>query len=135
MLAPHVNLGHFNLYSVFRFYTRTQFFIYYQRQMKLLQQNAINELELLIKMKEADIVYITEIWLKDTIPDDAIDFLGMNLCRHDRVNGAGGGVAIFINNRIPFKGSPGFRKDLGNVSFECICMGNYSTSMATERDI
>jgi hypothetical protein len=33
------------------------------------------------------------------MPDEAIDWLGMNLCRHDRMNGAGG----VINNRIPFK--------------------------------
>ena len=59
---------------------------------------------------------ITETWLKDTIPDEAIDCLSMNLCRHDRVNGVGGGVAIFTNNRIPFK----IRQDLGSVSFECI---------------
>ncbi len=75
-----------------------------------------NELQLLIKMQEADIVCIMETWLKDTIPDEEIDCLGTNLCIHDRVNGAGGGVVIFINTMIPFK----VRQDLGSLSFECI---------------
>ena len=75
-----------------------------------------NELEVVAKMQEIDIVCITETWLKDKIPDEAIDCLGMNLCRLDRTSGAGGGVAVFINNMIPFK----VREDLISKSFECI---------------
>ena len=50
------------------------------------------------------------------ISNEAIDCLGMNLCRLDRMNGAGGGIAVFINNTIPFK----IREDLICESFECI---------------
>jgi exonuclease III len=78
--------------------------------------NKINELEILVEMQEIDIVCVTETWLKDKMPDEAIDCLGMNLCRHDRMNRVGGGVAVFINNRIPFK----VREDLISKSFECI---------------
>jgi exonuclease III len=78
--------------------------------------NKINEFEILVEMQEIDIVCVTETWLNDKMPDEAIDCLGMNLCSHDRTNGAGGGVAVFINNRIPFK----VRADLISKSFECI---------------
>ena len=67
-------------------------------------------------MQEIDVVCITETWLKDKIPNEAIDCLGMNLCRLDRTNGAGGGIAVFINNTIPFK----VREDLISKLFECI---------------
>jgi hypothetical protein len=80
--------------------------------------NKINELEILVEMQEIDIVCVTETWLKDKMPDEAIDCLGMNLCRHDRTNGAGGGVAVFINKIIPFN----VREDLISKSFECIWM-------------
>ena len=75
-----------------------------------------NELEVVAKMQEIDIVCITETWLEDKIPNEAIDCLGMNLCRLDRTSGAGGGVAVFINDTIPFK----VREDLISKSFECI---------------
>ena len=78
--------------------------------------NKSNELEIVAKMQEIDVVCITETWLKDKIPNEAIDCLGMNLCRLDRTNEAGGGVAVFINNTIPFK----IREDLISKSFECI---------------
>ena len=54
-------------------------------------------------MQEIDIVCITETLFKDKIPNEAIDCLCMNLCRLDRMSGAGGGVAVFINNTILFK--------------------------------
>jgi hypothetical protein len=67
-------------------------------------------------MQETDIVCETETWLKDKILDETTNCLGMKLCRHDRTNGAGVEVAVFINNRIPFK----VREDLISKSFECI---------------
>ena len=78
--------------------------------------NKINELEIVAKMQEIDVVCITETWLKDQIPNEAIDCLGMNLCRLDRTNVAGGGITVFINNTIPFK----VRGHSISKSFECI---------------
>jgi hypothetical protein len=46
--------------------------------------NKVNELEILVEMQGIDIVCVTETWLKDKMPDEAIDCLGMNLCRHDK---------------------------------------------------
>ena len=51
--------------------------------------NKINELEIIAKMQEIDVVCITETWLKEKIPNEAIDCIGMNLCRLDRTNGVG----------------------------------------------
>lgn len=75
--------------------------------------NKINELQILVEMNNIDIVCITETLLSDKIPDEAIDGLSMNLCRLDRFNAVGEGVAVFISNVIPFK----VRKDLLNRSF------------------
>ena len=57
--------------------------------------NKSNELEIVAKMEEIDVVCITKTWLKNKIPNEAIDCLGMNLCRLDRANGAGGGVVVY----------------------------------------
>ena len=78
--------------------------------------NKLNELEILVDNNNSDIVFLTETWLTDNIPDEAINCLGMNLVRLDRKHGTGGGVALLINSKIPFK----VRDDLSCSLFECI---------------
>ena len=60
-------------------------------------------MEIVAKMQETVVVCITETKLKDEVPNETIDCQGMKLCRLDRTNAAGGGIAVFINNKIPFK--------------------------------
>ena len=55
------------------------------------------------------------IHLKETVPDKAVAVSGMTLVRNDRTYGTGGGVALYVNNKIPFK----IRKDLNDPLFEC----------------
>ena len=50
------------------------------------------------------------------------------LCRLDRTSGAGGGVAVFISNTIPFK----VREDLISKSFECIWITIQATWLPRE---
>ena len=78
--------------------------------------NKLNELEILVDNNNSDIVFLTETWLTDNIPDEAINCLGMNLVRLDRKHGTGGRVALLINSKIPFK----VREDLSCTLFECI---------------
>ena len=75
----------------------------------------LNELEILVD-NYSDMVFLTETCLTDIIPDDAINCLGMNLVRLDRKHGIGGGVALLINNKIPFK----IRDDMSCTLFECL---------------
>ena len=65
--------------------------------------NKLNELEILVDNNTSDIEFLTKTWLTDNIPDEAINCLGMNLVRLDRKHGIGGGVALLINSKFPFK--------------------------------
>ena len=78
--------------------------------------NNLNELEILVDNNNSDIVFFTETWLTDNIPDEAINCLGMNLVRLDRKHGIRGEVALLINSKIPFKA----RDDLSCPLFECL---------------
>ena len=54
----------------------------------------------------SDIVMVSETWLSDDIPDEALHFpgiSGLSVVRNYRVNKRGGGVAVFIKDTIPFK--------------------------------
>ena len=86
--------------------------------------NKLNELEILVDNNNSDIVFLTETWLTDNILDEAINILGTNLVRLERKHGTGGGVALLINSKIPFK----VRDDL------YMFMDNCSTEMAAKRD-
>ena len=77
--------------------------------------NKTDELELVVITNDIDIACITETWLKETVPDKAVAVSGMTLVRNDRTYGTGGGVALYVNNKIPFK----IRKDLNDPLFEC----------------
>ena len=67
--------------------------------------NKLNELEILVHNNNSEIVFLTETWFKNNIPDEAINCLGRNLVRLDRKYGIHGGVANknVINSKISFK--------------------------------
>ena len=65
--------------------------------------NKRDELELLVKDEDLDIVGISETWLSETISDAEISIDGYTIVRRDRVSDTkkrGGGVAFYIKNDI-----------------------------------
>ena len=54
----------------------------------------IDELEYYSNEYKIDIIIVTETWLSDNIPSEAVNISGYTLIRKDRVNGLGGGCAI-----------------------------------------
>lgn len=50
-----------------------------------------------------DVMMLTESWLTPNIPDDVINIVGYRLLRCDRNSGRGGGVAIYISNKLNFE--------------------------------
>ena len=65
--------------------------------------NKVNELEVLKESYRADLIFVTETWLADTVPDEIVNVSGLNIVRRDRLCGRGGGVAIYVNHDIPLK--------------------------------
>jgi hypothetical protein len=62
-----------------------------------------DELALVIHNQKSDIVMVSETWLSDVIPDEALHFPGIpgfSVIRNDRVNMRGGGVAVFVRSRL-----------------------------------
>ena len=78
--------------------------------------NKVNELEVLKASYRADLIFVTETWLADTVPDGIVNVSGLNIVRRDRLCGRGGGVAIYVNHDIPLK----IRDDLNDQFFECL---------------
>ena len=78
-----------------------------------------DELALVIHNQKSDIVMVSETWLSDVIPDEALYFPGIpgfSVIRNDRVNMRGGGVAVFVKDTIPFK----IRHDFTSPDYECL---------------
>jgi hypothetical protein len=78
-----------------------------------------DELALVIHNQKSDIVMVSETWLSDVIPDEALHFPGIpgfSVIRNDRVNMRGGGVAVFVKDTIPFK----IRHDFTSPDYECL---------------
>ena len=78
--------------------------------------NKVNELEILKESYRADLIFVTETWLTDSVPDEIVNVSGLNIVRRDRLCGRGGGVAIYVNHDIPLK----IRDDLNDQFFECL---------------
>jgi hypothetical protein len=78
--------------------------------------NKIKELKVMIEEENMDIIAITETWLNDNVTDDEVSINGYTLFRKDRrdeVKCRGGGVAMYIKNKL----NPTINSDLGNDSF------------------
>ena len=63
--------------------------------------NKIDELAITIHNHNSDIVMVTETWLSDDIPDEALYIPGFTIVRND--GSTGRGVAIYIRETLPFK--------------------------------
>ena len=78
-----------------------------------------DELALVIHNQKSDIVMVSETWLSDVIPVEALHFPGIpgfSVMRNDRVNMIGGGAAVFVKDTIPFK----IRHDFTSSDYECL---------------
>ena len=62
----------------------------------------IDELECVVNQNDSDIVCITETWLSNDIPDDAIALKDFTLIRKGRER-RGGGIARFVKSNIQVK--------------------------------
>ena len=61
----------------------------------------IDELEMVYKDNEADLVCITESWLHSGIPDSGVSPSNYLIFRNDRLTTIDGGVCIYVNSKIP----------------------------------
>ena len=61
-------------------------------------------------------MFVTETWLTESIPNEAIHISGLNVFRKDRTVTRGGGVAIYIKEETPVK----IRFDLDSPLFESL---------------
>jgi hypothetical protein len=75
-----------------------------------------DELANLVELYKSNLVFATETWLCDKIPDEAIQLPGMTSIRKDRIGRRGGGVVLYISNSIPTK----TRHDFSQSPFECL---------------
>ena len=62
----------------------------------------IEETRILCSLKKPDVVCITETWLDSSVDSSLIHISGYSLCRNDRKDRRGGGVAVYIRNEIVF---------------------------------
>ena len=65
--------------------------------------NKQNELELLVRDEDLDIIGITETWLNDKLSDEELSIKGYTLFRNDRndnIKTRGGGVALYVRNEL-----------------------------------
>ena len=51
---------------------------------------------IIISQQNADVIMVTETWLTDAIPDEALHIPDFTIVRKDRPTRRGGGVAIYI---------------------------------------
>ena len=79
--------------------------------------NKVDELKAHIDNYKSDILFVTETWLTESIPNEAVNISGFNIIRKDRTIARGGGVAIYIKDDIPVK----TRFDLNSsLTIECL---------------
>ena len=63
----------------------------------------VDEIQQIAELNSAGIICITETWLSANIPDSNVSIPGYNLFRQDRVHTTGGGVCVYIDDKIPCK--------------------------------
>ncbi|KAI8125992.1 RNA-directed DNA polymerase from mobile element jockey [Lucilia cuprina] len=62
-----------------------------------------DELNALLTDGFFDVFAVTETWLKPYITCRAVEIPGFNICRNDRLNSRGGGVALYISSGIKYR--------------------------------
>ena len=66
-------------------------------------KNKLSELHYMLYAQGPDIIFVTETWLYEGFPDRLLDPRdSYNILRHDRTDGRGGGVCIFISKHLTF---------------------------------
>jgi len=88
--------------------------------------NKLSELQHLLYCDNYDIMFITETWLHDDIPNGLLDpKLSYNIIRKDRTMRKGGGVCAFVSKRwdvVPVALDSRFA-DIEVVCFDCLIRG------------
>lgn len=67
------------------------------------KMSKFDELHQIVLTSNVDIVCIVESWLNAKVSDNIACIDGYNLVRHDRVHKQGGGILIYIKNKINHK--------------------------------
>ena len=62
--------------------------------------NKLDDLEAAVRLNSSDIICLTETWLSDEVPSEAVNIDGFCLYRKDR-NRQGGGVACYVRAEFP----------------------------------
>ena len=76
----------------------------------------LDEIRILLSpTNNIDVLGICETFLHDNIDDDVLQMEGYSLERKDRVTGRGGGVVIYISNRISYKRVFDFESDIESI--------------------
>ena len=60
----------------------------------------IDEIAVFLTSNHIDIAFFSETWLKESVPDEAINITNYQLFRRDRQHKSHGGVCFYINNTI-----------------------------------
>ncbi len=60
----------------------------------------IDEIAVFLTSNHIDIAFFSETWLKESVPDDAINITNYQLFRRDRQHKSHGGVCFYSNNTI-----------------------------------
>ncbi|XP_075148893.1 uncharacterized protein LOC142222565 [Haematobia irritans] len=63
----------------------------------------LHEIKNIVENSLLDILGISETWLKPSIPTKAINFAGFSVCRSDRPDRRGGGVALLVSRKLKYK--------------------------------
>ncbi len=61
----------------------------------------MEELEVIIIQCKPDVIMISETWLLDIVPDEAVSIPNFNLIRKDRLAGRGGGCKCMYGRPYP----------------------------------
>ena len=64
--------------------------------------NKINEIEVELKCNNIQVALITETWLNENIPSQAIEISGYTSIRKDRQGRRGGGILLYLKDNIPY---------------------------------
>ena len=62
--------------------------------------NKLDELHILTSSHMPDIIAITESWLSEAVPDNAVSLNNYVVFRKDRINKQGGGVVLYVRDNI-----------------------------------
>ena len=61
----------------------------------------VDEIQQIAELNSAGVICITESWLSSNIPNSSISIPGYNVFRKDRTATCGGGVYLYLDQRIP----------------------------------